>query len=178
MFLLAQDEPESLYLPWINGFLLFLNLFCYLSFYSEGCNKKFFHHPLLPLQPRLPCLMELPGYSCCCFFLLLFQGKKWEFYLGFMLWGGSCSSCGWRLYISYKCPYAQRVWITRNCKVIIIKTLKPYLTVCVCVCALGFKYCLILWISEVNLETFGLLSIFLEAGVAGQDRVGSYWSTR
>lgn len=26
----------------------------------------------------------------------------------------------WRLYISYMCPYAQRVWITRNCKVVCI----------------------------------------------------------
>lgn len=24
----------------------------------------------------------------------------------------------WRLYLAYICPYAQRVWITRNCKVI------------------------------------------------------------
>lgn len=35
----------------------------------------------------------------------------------------------WRLYISYKCPYAQRVWITRNCKVllrVLFNSISPY----------------------------------------------------
>lgn len=76
---------------------------------------------------------------------------------------------GWRLYISYICPYAQRVWIARNYKV----TGKHLM-------AWVFSLCIVqsqcIWVLFLLVKWY--LLFLGETGIAGQDQVGSYWPAK
>ena len=93
----------------------FLHLFIYRS------DHVVLHSVIIPIY----CLFQCPYETNCTlrFIKILFCESD-------------CIFIHWRLYISYTCPYAQRVWITRNCKVgfKIVHNPGAPCFMCVCVC--------------------------------------------
>lgn len=130
---LLGTRSLSLSLPTVLFWVFWLTGFCFLAmkFFVTKCERGpspctwFLFRPTINLwwetqvshlQPNFV-LHTLLGY-----FLILKLKFDFTFQYTFQLFLEKklilIQFLQFRLYISYSCPYAQRVWITRNCKVV------------------------------------------------------------